>query len=112
MSAMRRCSHCDGELEARFRFCPCCGQAQRVKLVEFFARHPDESITSADALRVSRYFESNETPAQVRLSVWSNDRADAVVSLDDAEAERLARFLAPPAPRRRLLDGLRASLRG
>jgi DnaJ-class molecular chaperone len=108
---MRRCSQCGGELEARFRFCPHCGVAQRTKLVEFFSRHPDPAIGSAQALRVSRYFETEETPAQVRLSIWSDDRADAVVSLDEAEAERLARFLAPAAGRRSLLDELRASLR-
>ena len=109
---MRRCSRCEGELEARFRFCPYCGAPARAKLVEFFSRHPDPSLTSADALRVSRYLETDETPAQVRLSIWSEDRAEAVVSLDDAEAERLARFLAPPpAPRRSLLDDLLASLR-
>lgn len=110
---MRRCSRCEGELEARFRFCPHCGVAQRTKLVEFFSRHPDPSLSSAEALRVSRYFETDESPAQVRLSIWSNDRADAVVSLDEAEAARLARFLAPSrTPRRSLLDELRASLRG
>jgi hypothetical protein len=108
---MRRCSHCGGALEARFRFCPYCGVPQRAKLVEFFARHPDVPA-GAEALRVSRYFETEETPAQVRLSIWSSDRADAVISLDDAEAARLARFLAPPpAQRRSLLDELRASLR-
>jgi hypothetical protein len=99
-------------LEARFRFCPCCGVPQRTKLVEFFTRHPDVAAGSAEALRVSRYFETDETPAQVRLSIWSGDRADAAISLDDAEAARLSRFLAPAAvQRRRLLDELRASFR-
>ena len=112
MNGMRRCSRCDGELEARFRFCPHCGVPARTKLVEFFGRHPDPSIVSADALRVSRYLETEDSPAQLRLSIWSDDRAEAVVSLDDEEAARLGRFLMPrPAPRRRLLDELRASLR-
>lgn len=110
---MRSCSDCGGKLEARFRFCPFCGLAQRTKLVEFFTRHPEVTAGSAEVLRVSRYFETEETQAQYRLSVWSGDRADAVISLDDAEAARLSGFLAPPpAPRRRLLDELRASLRG
>jgi NAD-dependent oxidoreductase involved in siderophore biosynthesis len=110
---MRRCARCGEELEARFRFCPSCGVPARAKLVGFFARHSDPSIASADALRVSRYLETEETPAQVRLSIWSEDRADAVVALDEAEAERLAQFLAPrPPPRRSLLEELRASLRG
>jgi hypothetical protein len=109
---MRRCSHCGGALEARFRFCPFCGIPQRMKLVEFFTPHPDVPAGSAEALRVSRYFETEETPAQVRLSIWSGDRADAVISLDEAEAARLARFLAPRAAQRRsLLAELRASLR-
>ena len=112
MHAMRRCSRCDGELEASFRFCPYCGVPARTKLVEFFARHPDPSIASADALRVSRYLETGNAPAQVRLSIWSEDRAEAVVALDEAEAARLRGFLRPPpAPRRSLLDELRASLR-
>lgn len=109
---MRRCSHCGGALEARFRFCPFCAAPQRTKLVEFFTRHPDVPAGSAEALRASRYFETEETPSQYRLSIWSGDRADAAISLDDAEAARLSRFLAPPAgQRRRLLDELRASFR-
>ncbi len=109
---MRRCAHCGGTLEASFRFCPSCGVAQRTKLVEFFARHPEVATGSAEALRVSRYFETEETLAQFRLSIWSGDRADAAISLAEAEAARLARFLAPPAVQRRsLLDELRASLR-
>jgi hypothetical protein len=109
---MRPCSRCGETLEARFRFCPFCGVPQRTKLVEFFTRHPEVPGGSAEALRVSRYFESEETPAQYRLSIWSGDRADAAISLDDAEAARLSRFLAPPASaRRNLLDELRASLR-
>ena len=109
---MRRCSRCGGTLEARFRFCPICGVPQRTKLVEFFTRHPDVPAGSAEALRVSRYFESEETPAQYRLSIWSRDRAEAAISLDDIEAARLSRFLAAAgAQRRRLLDELRASFR-
>ena len=48
------------------------------------------------ALRVSRYL--TEEP-HVRFSVWSADGvAEAAVSLDEEEAERLAGFLAAPAP--------------
>jgi hypothetical protein len=110
---MRRCAHCGEALEARFRFCPFCGVPQRTKLVEFFTPHPHVPAGSAEALRVSRYFETAETPAHVRLSIWSSDRADAVIALEEAEATRLARFLVRPRAvlRRSLLDELRATLR-
>jgi hypothetical protein len=109
---MRRCSHCEGPVEASYRFCPACAAPQRRKLVEFFRRHPGVTGGPGEALRVSRYFETEDSPAQFRLSIWSGDRADAAISLDDAEAARLSRFLAPPGgQRRRLLDELRASLR-
>ena len=63
------------------------------KLVEFFRAHPRDA---GKALRVSRYL--TEEP-HVRFSVWSADGvAEAAVSLDEEEAERLAGFLAAPAP--------------
>ena len=92
---MRACSECGGELEAAYRFCPWCATPQRRKLVEFFPAHARDR---GKALRVSRYL--TEEP-HVRFSVWNaGGVAEAAVSLDEAEAERLAGFLATPAPPR------------
>jgi hypothetical protein len=90
---MTACSRCGKSLEASFRFCPWCGVAQRRKLVEFFRPHPN---SLGRALRVSRYY--GDDP-QVRFSVWEDGVARAAVSLDDAEARRLASFLARTADR-------------
>ena len=84
---MSACAACARELEARFRFCPWCGVAQRRKIVEFFWPHPN---SAGRALRVSRYL--GDEP-QVRFSVWDNGVARAAVSLDEDEATRLAEFL-------------------
>ena len=84
---MAQCSRCGLTVEARFRFCPWCAAPQRSKLVEFFRPHPHDA---GRALRVSRYF--GEDP-QVRFSVWDDGVAQAAVSLDESEAERLAGFL-------------------
>jgi hypothetical protein len=86
---MPGCSACGREVEAKFRFCPWCGAAQRRKVVEFFRPHPN---SEGRALRVSRYF--GDEP-QVRFSVWEDGVARAAVSLDVDEAHRLASFLAP-----------------
>jgi len=104
------CRHCGNGVEDRFRYCPWCALPQRRKLVEFFAPHPEVPADAAKALRVSRYFASEERPAQVRLSIWNVDVAEAAVSVSEEEAVRLAEFLAPPS-RRPLLDQLRDSLR-
>jgi hypothetical protein len=85
---MLACTACGEELEARFRFCPFCGLAQRRKAVEFFWPHPN---SAGRALRVSRYF--GEEP-QVRFSVWDDGVAKAAVSLGEEEARRLADFVA------------------
>ena len=101
---MAACAGCGEEVEARFRFCPWCGVAQRRKVVEFFWPHAGHE---GRALRVSRYF--GDDP-QVRFSVWGEDGvAQAAVSLEDDEADRLAGFLARPRPpvRTRLLEHLR-----
>jgi hypothetical protein len=91
---VRVCAECGGDLVASFRFCPWCAAPQRSKLVEFFRAHPRDE---GKALRVSRYL--TEDP-HVRFSVWSADGvAEAAVSLDEDEAERLAGFLAAPAPK-------------
>ena len=81
------CTGCGEEVEARFRFCPWCGAAQRRKLVEFFWPHPN---SAGRALRVSRYL--GDEP-QVRFSVWDDGVAKAAVSLDEDEARRLADFV-------------------
>ena len=103
---MRVCVVCGGELEAGYRFCPWCATPQRRKLVEFFRPHRRDE---GKALRVSRYL--TEDP-HVRFSVWSADGvAQAAVSLEEEEAERLASFLAGcVAGPRRPLDRLRARL--
>jgi hypothetical protein len=88
---MAGCAACGEELEARFRFCPWCGTAQRRKLVEFFWPHP---LSAGRALRVSRYLGDER---HVRFSVWDDGVARAAVSLDEAEASRLAEFLEEPA---------------
>ncbi len=85
---MRVCAECGGELEAAFRFCPWCASPQRSKLVEFFRAHPADR---GKALRVSRYLTKEP---QVRFSVWSSDGvAEAAVSLEEDEADRLSLFL-------------------
>jgi len=90
---MRACGECGGELEAAYRFCPWCAAPQRRKLVEFFRAHPRDA---GKALRVSRYL--TEEP-HVRFSVWNADGdAEAAVSLDEAEAERLAGCIAATPP--------------
>jgi hypothetical protein len=78
--------------------------AAAAKLVEFFRAHPRDE---GKALRVSRYL--TEEP-HVRFSVWSAEGvAEAAVSLEEKEAERLADFIAvPQAPRPRTVDRLRA----
>jgi hypothetical protein len=97
---MRACRRCGGSTAERFRYCPWCAAPQRSKLVEFF------SGTGAEigkALRVSRYTDEGH----VRFSVWDESgRAEAAVSIDEAESRRLAAFLAPaphtPSLRERL----------
>ena len=98
---MRACRGCREEMDERFRFCPWCGAPQRLKLVEFFSAHPLVEGDHGKALRVSRYL-GEDVLRHVRFSVWSDRgrtaRADAAVSLSEDESERLARFLAEPAP--------------
>jgi len=96
---MAECSACGRPRETVWRYCPWCGTAQRVKLVDFFRPHPLLESDRAKALRVSRYFGDAEDERQVRLSIWhelEGDRAqaDAAISLDVGEAARLAGFLA------------------
>ena len=105
---MRACPTCGEDVDRRYRFCPWCSTPLRRKLVEFFRGHA--AIDAGHALRVSRYLDEGH----VRVSVWDADgEAQAAVSLDEAEARRLGRFLTPPAPPRRasLLDQLRDAAR-
>ena len=95
---MRACSRCSGPVEWSFRFCPWCAAPQRLKLVEFFRPHPLIERDRGKALRVSRYVSDSLAGSHVRFSVWDETdedaKATAAVSLDDEEANRLARFLA------------------
>src|ERR687885_2111140 len=91
---MGGCPHCGGEVGGSFRFCPWCAAPLRRKLVEHFRAHP---LDAGKSLRVSRYVEDEH----VRFSVWSADGvAEAAVSLDEAEAARLAAFVERSGPRR------------
>jgi hypothetical protein len=102
---MTRCRQCAGEVDSAYRFCPWCGHAQRLKITEFFAGHEAVEGSARRALRVSRYL-GDEADRHVRFSVWSeadpgHTRVEAAVSLDESEADRVARFLAAaaePAP--------------
>lgn len=104
---MHECARCGESVGDAFRYCPWCAAPQRMKLVEFFRAHP--KIGPFDkALRVSRYLDDQVAERHVRFSIWSASEhrahADAVVSLPDDEAARLARFLtgsAPVEPQRR-----------
>ena len=84
---MRHCRDCGGEVQDEFRFCPHCGKSQRTKIVEWF--RGDRRIGEG-ALRVSVYLTE---PQHVRVSVWHDGVAQAAVSLEPAEAEKLASFL-------------------
>jgi hypothetical protein len=103
---MVRCAVCDGEIEAAHRYCPWCAAPQRRKLVELFRGTDGDSHR---ALRVSRYLPER----RVRFSVWDETgRARGVISLDEEEAARLGRFVAPPPePPPTLLEELRALVR-
>jgi|SRR5581483_4217732 len=102
---MGSCKQCGGPTQAEFRFCPWCSEPQRSKLVEFFRAHASIASDRGKALRVSRYLEEGRE-RHVRFSVWNDEGiAEAAVSLDDRETERLARFLLAP---RRLARRTRA----
>ncbi len=105
---MRACERCGGTVESCYRFCPWCATPQRRKLVEFFAASSAVDSDAGKALRVSRYLREQH----VRFSVWNDHgEAEAALSLDELEAERLAAFLAPTEPERGLVDQLRDALR-
>jgi hypothetical protein len=58
-----------------------------VKLVEHF---PGNDSLGDGTLRVSLYL---EPPQHVRLSIWKGEAAEAALSLDPWEADRLVSFL-------------------
>ena len=64
---VRTCACCGRQVEDDFRFCPGCGTAQRVKVVEYFqgAKELDDGW-----LRVSVYLTS---PQHIRFSIWKRD---------------------------------------
>ena len=99
---MHACKQCGESIGESFRYCPWCAAPQRTKLVEFF------NGTGAEvgkALRVSRYTDEGH----VRFSVWDESGvAEAVVSIGDHEAQRLAAFLGVRERLGSLLDRLRA----
>jgi hypothetical protein len=114
---MHACARCGSSVGDAFRYCPWCAAPQRLKIVEFFRAHP--GINGREkSLRVSRYLDDRIEERHVRFSVWrasaQKARAEAAVSLDDEEAERLGHFLLdsvpadprPPHRLRRLLDQL------
>jgi hypothetical protein len=101
---MHTCRSCNGSVEGDYRYCPWCAAPQRAKLVEFFTGTGSDS---GRALRVSRYVDERH----VRFSVWDESgRAEAALSIGEAEAQRLARFLAPKR-HTSLVDELRARAR-
>ncbi len=101
---MRSCAQCSRELADEFRFCPYCGTSQRSKIVEYFHGHPE---IDDGGLQVSAYLTS---PRHLRFSIWRGQRAEAVMSLDPDQAQRLGRFLLATVPARdpsRISDSLR-----
>jgi hypothetical protein len=93
---MTRCRRCAEEVDRAYRYCPWCAAPLRLKVTELFEG------ADGRGLRVSRYFADEDRQPEVRVSVWSEAadgsmQADAAVSLGDAEAERVARFLAETA---------------
>jgi hypothetical protein len=95
---MASCRQCGGEIEGAFRFCPWCGHAQRLKVTEFFFGHGSIEGDARRALRISRYLGDGADERHVRFSVWSEavpgkTKVESAVSIDEEEAERVARFL-------------------
>src|SRR5262245_36729431 len=100
------CGSCAGEVEASFRYCPWCAAPVRRKLVEFFPVRPFPGEIGK-ALRVSRYFRDGDEAGHVRFSVWNETGvAEAVVSLEEADAARLADFVLGSAPGARAEDAV------
>jgi hypothetical protein len=94
---VHECRHCSREVEDRFRFCPWCAAPQRTKLVEWFGPHPESAGDAQKGLRVSRYLAGGTRPAQVRLSIWDGNRAEAAISLTEEDAAELGAFVGRPS---------------
>jgi hypothetical protein len=79
----------------------------RSKLVEYFRGNPE---LGDGGLRVSVYL---RLPQHVRLSIWKGEAAQAALSLDPPEVDRLVGFLQSVrlTRRRRLESSLRRSAR-
>jgi hypothetical protein len=105
---MRECRSCGSAFDGRFRFCPWCGQSQRLKIVEYFAAFPLAATDEMKGLRVSRYL---TRPGHIRFSVWNAGEVSGAVSISESEARRLAAFLASTDPRARpgIADRIRQS---
>jgi hypothetical protein len=73
--------------------------------VEFFSPHPAMPSDHDKALRVSRYLGSSDEERHVRFSVWGGKgEAKAALSLAEAEADKLAKFLLQSGHEARTLD--------
>jgi hypothetical protein len=105
---VRECRHCGSRFEERFRFCPWCGAAQRLKIVEYFPAQDGggDGEEGPIGLRVSRYLAK---PGHVRFSIWKVAEVQGAISLDEHEARRLASFIqaSDPGGRARLARRLR-----
>jgi hypothetical protein len=98
---VQACGRCGNRIDGHYRFCPWCAAPLRSKLVEFFRPHPEIEADHGRALRVSRYLGAGPAERHVRFSVWDEDGvAESAISLDELEADRLARFLLEPSGRR------------
>jgi hypothetical protein len=96
---LRKCAQCHGEVADEHRFCPWCAAPQRLKIVQFFSPHVAIAADRGKLLRVSRYLGLPTAEPHVRFSVWNEEGvAEAAISLDEEEADRLAGFIFTPTP--------------
>lgn len=109
------CPSCGLQQPDGHRFCVSCGfvlptdliRSKQPKVTTLFPGIPTNSADPPDpVMRVSRYLEDLEVETadgsvtipghHVRFSIWVVDRPVCAMSLQDSEAERLARFLLMP----------------
>jgi len=96
-------------MEQTFRYCPWCAAAPATEDHGALPSTPAIADSDGRLLRISRYLGDREDERHVRLSVWQDlgserTRTEAAISIDEAEAGRLASFLResepqPQAPR-------------